>query len=100
MPHLWKLHCAIASCNVCAEPILVITCYLRFCSAFSGNIVCFLAIMKEITIQFAFLSYDSVAQIWKILAIFDKKITLGNYLKGIGIDNNVAGRCGGLLGFD
>ena len=53
--HLRKLHCAVASCNVRANPILVITSYLRFCSAFSGNIACFLAIMKEITISICFL---------------------------------------------
>ena len=35
-PHLPKLRCAVKSCDVCAEPILVVTCDVRECGAFLG----------------------------------------------------------------
>ena len=35
-PHLCKLRCAVASCDVLAGPFLVVTCDVRACSAFPG----------------------------------------------------------------
>ena len=60
-PHLRKLQCAVASCNVRAEPILIVTCDVRPCGAFSGLqsataiLHVFLAIMKDMTVEMCFL---------------------------------------------
>ena len=58
---LTEVQCAVASCDVHVEPILVVTCDVRACGAFYGlrrattiwhNI---LAIMKELTVRICFL---------------------------------------------
>ena len=78
--------CTSASCDVRADPILVVTCKMRLCGAFSGlrstttTSHVLLAIMKENDnrhlLSFG-LSYDSVAQKWRILAILEE--LLGRY---------------------
>ena len=35
-PQLAEVRCGVASCDVRAEPILVVTCDVRACDAFSG----------------------------------------------------------------
>ena len=59
--HLRKLRSAVASCDVCAGLILVVTCDVRACLAFSGlqSVTAishiFLEIMKEMKIEICFL---------------------------------------------
>ena len=60
-PQLAEVQCAVASCDVHAEPLLVVTCDVCSCGAFSGLRSAtaishiFLAIMKELTIEICFL---------------------------------------------
>ena len=55
-PQLAEVQCAVAHCNVLAEPILLVTCDVRACAS-SGlpQYRTFLAIMKELTIEINFL---------------------------------------------
>ena len=56
-----EVWCAVASCNVRAELILVVTCDVRVCGAFKGLrsataiLYIILAIMKELTVANCFL---------------------------------------------
>ena len=82
------LQCTVTSCNVHAEPLLVVTWDVSECGAFcslqSATTILhvLLAIMKEMKIDIRNLlsfgeSYDSVAQKWTILAILGE--LLGRY---------------------
>ena len=73
-PQLTEVRCAVATCNVRAEPILVVTCDVRACSAFSGlqsataiwHIFCNNERTDKIN-QLSFcICYDFVAQKWRI----------------------------------
>ena len=92
-PQVAEVRCAVASCDVHAEPILVLIA-MCVCGAFSGlwnaTTISHIFWQKWKNWQFNLLSfgvsYDFVAQKWRILAIFHKKnLFLRNYLEGIGI---------------
>ena len=77
---LAEVRCAVASCDVCAEPILVVTCDVHVCDERTDNYY----------LLFFGVSYNFIVQKWRILAIFHKKQKQKNqfwrnYLEGIWI---------------
>ena len=78
LPQLAEVRCGVASCDVHAESILVVTCDVHACGAFSGlrSVTTILQIFgnNERTdnrnlLSFG-VSYYFVAQKWRILEIF------------------------------
>ena len=92
-PQLAEVRCAVATCDVRAEHILVVPCDVCACGAVSGlrSATAKLHIFgnnertDDINLLYFCVNYYFVAQKWRILEFFHKNQFLGNYLQGIGI---------------
>ena len=58
---LMEVWCAVASCNVRAESILVVTCDVRACGAFSG-------FQSAIAISHIFFGKNEWNDVWNLLS--------------------------------